>query len=58
VPLRLGLVEGVKNVAVLFVYHQAMTEAVKNLQFLGFKVRLIKPSRTAHPDKAMAKVYP
>ena len=50
--------EGVKNVATPSVYRQAMTEAVKNLQFLGFKVSLIKPSRTTHPDKAMAKVYP
>lgn len=49
---------GVKNVAAPPVYRQAMTEAVKNLQFLGFTVRLIKPSRTTHPDKAMAKVYP
>jgi hypothetical protein len=53
-----GLVEGVKNVAAPAVYRQAMTEAVKNLQLLGFKVRFLKPSRTAHSDKAMAKVYP
>ena len=52
-----GLVEGVKNVATPAIYRQAMTEAVKNLQFLGFKVRFLKPSRTTHPDKAMAKVY-
>lgn len=49
---------GVKNVAAPAVYRQAMTEAVKNLQFLGFTVRLMKPSRTTHPDKAIAKVYP
>ncbi len=53
-----GLVFGVKNVAAPAVYRQAMTEAVKNLQFLGFKVRFLKPSRTTHPDKATAKVYP
>lgn len=53
-----GLVFGVKNVTAPVVYRQAMTEVVKNLQFLGFKVRLLKPSRTTHPDKAMAKVYP
>ena len=53
-----GLVEGVKNVAAPAVYRQAMTEAIQNLKFLGFKVSLIKPSRTTHPDKAMAKVYP
>ena len=53
-----GLVFGVKNVAAPAVYRQAMLEAVKNLQFLGFKVRFLKPSRTTHPDKAMAKVYP
>ena len=41
-----------------YVYRQAMTEAVKNLQFLGFKVRFLKPPRTTHPDKATAKVYP
>ncbi|MBW4640506.1 MAG: hypothetical protein KME05_20205 [Gloeocapsa sp. UFS-A4-WI-NPMV-4B04] len=52
------LVFGVKNVAAPAVYRQAMTEAVKNLQFLGFKVPFLKPSRTTHPDKAMAKVYP
>jgi hypothetical protein len=51
-------VEGVKNVAAPSVYRLAMTEAVKNLKFLGFKVRLIKPSLTTHPDKATAKVYP
>jgi hypothetical protein len=49
---------GVKNVAAPAVYRQAMAEAVKNLQFLGFKVRFLKPSLTTHPDKAMAKVYP
>jgi hypothetical protein len=38
------------------VYRQAMTEAVNNLQFLGFKVRFLKPAYTTHPDKAMAKV--
>ena len=53
-----GLVFGVKNVAAPAVYRQAMTEAVKNLQLLGFKVSLIKLLRTIHPDKAMAKVYP
>ena len=53
-----GLVEGVKNVAAPSVYRLAMKEAVNNLQFLGFKVRFLKPSRTTHPDKAMAKVYP
>ncbi|MBW4639500.1 MAG: hypothetical protein KME05_14940 [Gloeocapsa sp. UFS-A4-WI-NPMV-4B04] len=53
-----GLVESVKNVAAPAAYRQVMAEAVNNLQFLGFKVRLIKPSRTTHPDKAMAKVYP
>jgi hypothetical protein len=51
-------VEGVKNVAAPSVYRQVMTEAVNNLQFLGFKVRFLKPSRTTHPDKAMAKVLP
>ena len=57
-PEGSGLVFGVKNVATPSVYRQAMAEAVKNLQFLGFKVRFLKPSRTTHPDKAMAKVYP
>jgi hypothetical protein len=32
---------GVKNVAAPVVYRQAMTSAVKNLQFLGFKVRFL-----------------
>ncbi|MBW4641267.1 MAG: hypothetical protein KME05_24245 [Gloeocapsa sp. UFS-A4-WI-NPMV-4B04] len=49
---------GVKNVATPSVYRQAMAEAVKNLKFLGFKVRFLTPPRTTHPDKAMAKVYP
>ena len=49
---------GVKNVAAPSVYRQAMAEAAKNLKFLDFKVRFFKPSRTTHPDKAMAKVYP
>jgi hypothetical protein len=53
-----GLIFDVKNVAAPPAYRQAMTEAVKNLKFLGFKVRFLKPSRTTHPDKAMAKVYP
>ena len=57
-PEGSGLVFGVKNVAIPSVYRQAMAEAVKNLKFLGFKVRFLKPSRTTHPDKAMAKVYP
>ena len=48
-----GLVFGVKNVVDPNIYQQAMTEAVNNLQFLGFKVRLIKPSRTTYPGKAI-----
>ena len=50
--------EGVKNVAAPAVYRQAMTEAIQNLKFLGFKVRFLKPSRTTHPNKAMTEVYP
>jgi len=34
------------------IYQQAMTEAVNNLQFLGFKVRFLKPAHTTHPGKA------
>jgi len=57
-PEGRGLVFGVKNVVDPHTYQQAMTEAVNNLQFLGFQVRFLKPSRTTHPDKAMAKVLP
>ena len=57
-PEGSGLVFGVKNVANPSVYRQAMIETFKNLQFLGFKVSLLKPSRTTHPDKTTAKVYP
>ena len=42
-PEGSGLVFGVKNVAAPSTYRLGMTEAVKNLQFLGFKVRLALP---------------
>ena len=45
--------EGVKNVVDPNIYQQARTQAVNNLQFLGFKVRLLKPARTTHPGKAI-----
>ena len=48
-----GLVEGVKNVVAPSVYRQAMTQAVNNLQFLDFKVRLLKPAHTTHSGKAV-----
>lgn len=45
--------EGVKNVIAPHTYQQAITQAVNNLQFLGFKVRLLKPAHTTHPGKAI-----
>lgn len=45
--------EGVKNVVAPHTYQQARTEAVNNLQFLGFQVRLLEPARTTHPNKAI-----
>jgi hypothetical protein len=30
-----------------------MTQAVNNLQFLGFKVRFLKPAHITHPGKAI-----